>query len=209
MIAPSVGGHHDQPFAIFEVDKGAGMRFTASSPCGCQEQGPASDDPRTDESSRVTVDKLMGLEVRKLERSCGGVAHGSHSLCRCRRLPFRGPWRRTIDAPCSARMSLHSSEPISPPGGPGDGGCQSGCGRQSPGPHRPPPRRSGHHHLPLGRAGSGSTHAEHERRYAEYEGRCTAHRPSTRPRPRRRTRQCQPLRARGPPQGRSAAGTAS
>ena len=80
MITPSVGGHHDQPFAIFEVDKGAGMRFTASSPCGCQEQGPASDDPRTDESSRVTVDKLMGLEVRKLQRSCGGVAHGSHFL---------------------------------------------------------------------------------------------------------------------------------
>ncbi len=45
MIAPSVGGNHDQPFAIFEVDKGAGTRFTASSPRGRQEQGPASDDP--------------------------------------------------------------------------------------------------------------------------------------------------------------------
>jgi hypothetical protein len=78
MIAPSVGGHHDQPFAIFEVDKGAGTRFTASSPCGRQEQGPASDDPRTDESSRVTVDELMELEVGKLQRSRGGVAHESH-----------------------------------------------------------------------------------------------------------------------------------
>ena len=46
MIAPSVGGHHNPPFAIFEVDKGAGTRFTASSPCGRQEQVPASDDIR-------------------------------------------------------------------------------------------------------------------------------------------------------------------
>jgi hypothetical protein len=80
MIAPSVGGHHDQPFAIFEVNKGAGTRFTASSPCGRQEQVPASDDPRTDESSRVTVNELMELEVGKLQRSRGGVAHESHSL---------------------------------------------------------------------------------------------------------------------------------
>ena len=49
----------------------------------------ASDDPRTDQSSRVTVDELMELEVGELQRSRGGVAHESHSLCRCRRLPFR------------------------------------------------------------------------------------------------------------------------
>ena len=122
MIAPSVGGHHDKPFAIFEVDKGAGTRFTASSPCGRQEQGPAtSDDPRTDQSSRVTVDELMELEVGKLQRSCGGVAHESHSLRRCRRLLSRRPGRCTIDAPCSVRMSPHSSGPTSRPGGPGDG----------------------------------------------------------------------------------------
>ena len=101
MIAPSVGGHHDPPFAVSEIDKGAGTRFTASSPRGRQEQGPAGDDPRTDQSSRVTVDELMELEVGKLQRSRGGVAHDFHSLCRCRRLPFRRPWRRTIDAPCS------------------------------------------------------------------------------------------------------------
>jgi hypothetical protein len=80
MITPSIGGHHHQPFAIFEVDKGAGTRFTASSPCGRQEQVPASDDPRTDQSSRVKVDELMELEVGKLQRSRGGVAHESHSL---------------------------------------------------------------------------------------------------------------------------------
>src|SRR6478672_7400629 len=77
MIASSVGGHHHQPFAIFEVDKGAGTRFTASSPGGRQEQVPASDDPRTDQSSRVTVDELMEPEVGKLQRSRGGVAHES------------------------------------------------------------------------------------------------------------------------------------
>jgi hypothetical protein len=71
MITPSVGGHHDQPFAISEVDKGAGTRFTASSPCGRQEQGPASDDPRTDESSRVTVDELMDLEVGNCSVAAG------------------------------------------------------------------------------------------------------------------------------------------
>ena len=79
MIASSVGGHHDQASAIFEVDKGAGMRFTASSPCGGQEQVQASDDPRADQSSRVTVDELMELEVRILQRGRGGVAHDSHS----------------------------------------------------------------------------------------------------------------------------------
>ena len=93
MIAPSVGGHHDQPFAISEVDKGAGTRFTASSPCGRQEQGPASDDPRTDESSRVTVDELMKLEVRKLQRGRGGVAHESHALCRCPAIEELAEWR--------------------------------------------------------------------------------------------------------------------
>src|SRR5450755_811716 len=103
MIAASVGGYDDQPFAISEVDKGAGTRFAASSPCGRQEQGPAGNDPRTDESPGVTVDELMELEVGKLQRSCGGVAHGSHSLWRCRRLPFRRPWRRAIDAPCPVR----------------------------------------------------------------------------------------------------------
>src|SRR5207344_2496888 len=80
MITASVGSHHDQPFAIFEVDEGAGTRFAAPSPCSRQEQGPASDDPRTDESSRVTVDELMELEVGKLQGSRGGVAHESHSL---------------------------------------------------------------------------------------------------------------------------------
>jgi hypothetical protein len=85
MIAPPVGGHHDPPFAIFEVDKGAGTRFTASSACGGQEQVPAGDDPRTDQSPRVTVDELMEPEVGKLQRSRGGVAHESHPLCRCRR----------------------------------------------------------------------------------------------------------------------------
>jgi hypothetical protein len=83
MITPSVGGHYHQPFAISQVDKGAGTRFTASSPCGRQEQGPASDDPRTDQSSRVTVDELMELEIGKLQRSGGGVAHESHSLAHC------------------------------------------------------------------------------------------------------------------------------
>jgi len=121
MIAPSVGGHHDQPFAIFEVDKGAGTRFTAFSPCGRQEQVPASDDPRTDESSRVTVNELMEPEVGKLQRSRGGVAHESHSFCRCRRLPLRRPRRRAIGAPRPVRMSAHSSEPASRLGGPGDG----------------------------------------------------------------------------------------
>jgi hypothetical protein len=72
MIAPSVGGHHDQPFASFEVDKGAGTRFTASSPGGRQEQGlAAGDDPRTDEPSRVTVDELMELEVGPLRVAAG------------------------------------------------------------------------------------------------------------------------------------------
>src|ERR1017187_1379952 len=103
MITPSVGGHHDQPFAISEVDKGAGTRFTASSPCGRQEQGPAtSDDPRTDQSSRVMVDELMELEVGKLQRSRGGVAHESHSLS-LSAITSRRPWGRTIDAPCSVR----------------------------------------------------------------------------------------------------------
>jgi hypothetical protein len=83
MVTASVGSHHDQPFAIFEVDKGAGTRFAASSPCSRQEQGPASDDPRTDESSRVTVEELMELEVGKLQRSRGGVAHESHSFGQC------------------------------------------------------------------------------------------------------------------------------
>jgi len=114
MITASVGGHHDQPFAVFEVDKGAGTRFTASSPCGRQEQVPAGDDPRTDESSRVTVDELMEPEVGKLQRSCGGVAHESHPFRRCRRLPLRRPGRRPSGVPCSVRMSPHGSEPASP-----------------------------------------------------------------------------------------------
>ena len=72
MITASVGGHHDQPFAVFEVDKGAGTRFTAFSPCGRQEQGlAAGDEPRTDQSSRVTVDELMEPEIGKLHRSRG------------------------------------------------------------------------------------------------------------------------------------------
>ena len=78
MITPSVGGHHDQSFAILQVDKGGGSRFTASSPCGRQEQGPASDYSRADESSRVTVDELMELEVGNLQRSRGGVAQFHH-----------------------------------------------------------------------------------------------------------------------------------
>ena len=99
MIAPSVGGRHDQPFAIFEVDKGAGMRFTASSPCGRQEQGLAArDDPRTDQSSRVTVDELMELEVGELQRSRRGIAHESHSLS-LSAITFRRLGRRAIDAP--------------------------------------------------------------------------------------------------------------
>jgi hypothetical protein len=122
MIAPSVGGHHDQPFAIFEVDKGAGTRFTASSPCGRQEQGPAtSDDPRTDQSSRVTVDELMELEVGKLQRSRGGVAHESHSHCRCRRLllPDRGDAQSTRPA----RIDVSAQQRAGPPApvAPGDG----------------------------------------------------------------------------------------
>src|SRR5579872_99714 len=121
MIAPSVGGYHDQPFAIFDVDKGAGTRFTASPTCGRQEQSPAGDDPRTDQSSRVTVNELMEFEVGKLQRSRGGVAHDSHSLCRCLRLPFRRPRRRTIDAPWTVWMSPHGSEPATRPDGPTDG----------------------------------------------------------------------------------------
>ena len=74
MITPSVGGHHDQPFAICQVDKGGGSRFTASSPSGRQEQRPARDYPRADESSRVTIDESMELEVGSLKRSRGGVA---------------------------------------------------------------------------------------------------------------------------------------
>jgi len=66
MITASVGGDHDQPFAIFEVDKGGGSRLTASSPCGRQEQRPASDYPRADESSRITVNEPMELEVGSL-----------------------------------------------------------------------------------------------------------------------------------------------
>jgi hypothetical protein len=58
------GGHHDQPFAILQVDKRGDSRFTASSPRGRQEQGPPSDYPRADESSRVTIDELMELAVR-------------------------------------------------------------------------------------------------------------------------------------------------
>ena len=77
----------------------------------------ASDDPRTDQSSRVTVDELMELEVGELQRSRGGVAHESHSLCRCRRLPFRRVVathnRRARLA--AVRMSPHSSEPASRP----------------------------------------------------------------------------------------------
>lgn len=123
MITPSVGGHHHQPFAIFDVDKGAGTRFTASSPCGRQEQVPAGDDPRTDESSRMTVDELMELEIGILQRSCGGVAHQSHSRCHCRRLPFSptgathtgrallGPFPRSSESTCRPGG----------PGGPGDG----------------------------------------------------------------------------------------
>jgi hypothetical protein len=61
MITPSVGRHHDQPFAIFEVDKSGRSRLTAFSPCGRKEQGPASDYPRADESSRAPVDELMKL----------------------------------------------------------------------------------------------------------------------------------------------------
>ena len=71
MITPSVGGHHDQPFAILDVDKRGRSRFTAPSPRRRQEQGPASDDPRADESSGVTVDELMELEVGKLQRGRG------------------------------------------------------------------------------------------------------------------------------------------
>ena len=71
MITPSVGGHHDQPFAVFEVDEGGGSRFTASSPGGRQEQGPASDYPRADEPSRVTVDELMELEVGNCRVAAG------------------------------------------------------------------------------------------------------------------------------------------
>ena len=104
-----------------QVYERGGSRFTAPAPCGRQEQGSAGEHPRADESSRVTVGELMELEVGKLQRSRGGVAHDSHSLCRCRRLPFRPPWRRTIDAPCSVWMSPHSSESASRPGGPGDG----------------------------------------------------------------------------------------
>ena len=79
MIAPSVGGHHDESFAILQVDESGGSRFPASSPCGRQEQGSASQYPRADESSRVAVDELMELEVGGLERSRGGVAHSSDS----------------------------------------------------------------------------------------------------------------------------------
>jgi hypothetical protein len=75
MITPSVGRDHNQPFAIFEVDEGGGSRLTASSTCGRKEEGPASDYPRADESSRVTVDELMKLEVGSLQHSRGGVAH--------------------------------------------------------------------------------------------------------------------------------------
>src|SRR5580704_8779654 len=98
MITASVGGHHDQPFAVFEVDKGAGTRFTASSPCGRQEQVPAGDDPRTDESSRVTVDELMEPEVGPLQRIRGGVAHESHSFLSLSAITFSLTGRRTIYA---------------------------------------------------------------------------------------------------------------
>jgi hypothetical protein len=120
MITPSVGRHHDQPSAILEVDKGGGSRLTASSPCGRKEQGPASDYPRADESSRVTVDELMKLEVGILQHSRGRVAHWSHSLCRCRAVTMMimswyvavgeylaGGWRRSV------RMAPHSSDPAS------------------------------------------------------------------------------------------------
>ena len=80
MIAPSVGGHHDESFAILQVDKGGGPWFTASSSCGRQEQSPASQYPRADESSRVAVDELMELEVGGLQGSRGGVTHSSDSL---------------------------------------------------------------------------------------------------------------------------------
>jgi hypothetical protein len=127
MITPSVGGHHDQPFAILEVDKSTGTRFTAFSPCGRQEQGlGTSDDPRTDQSARVTVDELMELEIGTLQRGRGGVAHESHSLCQCpavtriivsrtslSAITFRRPWRRTIGAPCSVPdvcLRLHAGD---------------------------------------------------------------------------------------------------
>jgi hypothetical protein len=74
MITASVGGDHDQTFAIFEVDKGGGSRFTASSACGRQEQRAASDYPRADESSRVTIDEPVQLEIRGLKRSRGRIA---------------------------------------------------------------------------------------------------------------------------------------
>src|SRR5690348_6588189 len=57
---------------------------------------------------------------------------------------------------------------------------------------------SGKPEQPKSRTFTGSAHAENGRR-------CTAHRPPTRPRPRRRIRQCQLLRAWGPPQGRRGA----
>jgi hypothetical protein len=96
MITPSVGGHHDQPFAIFDVDKGGRSRFTAFSPCRCQEQGPARDKTRADQSSRMTVDELMKPEVRDLQGGRGGVAQSSHFLCRCRAVTMIGKARRGL-----------------------------------------------------------------------------------------------------------------
>ena len=119
MIAPSVGGHHDQPFAVFEVDKGAGTRFTGSSSCGGQEQVPASDDPRADESSRVTVDELMEPEVGKLQRSRGGVGARVSSSSSLSAIPFadRGGAQSTRPRPGCLRTAAGRASP----GGPGDG----------------------------------------------------------------------------------------
>jgi hypothetical protein len=80
----------------------------------------------------VTINELMEFEVGKLQRSRRGVAHDSHSLYRCRRLPFRRPRRRTIDAPCKVWMSPHGSEPATRPGGPADGAL-SASNRSFPG----------------------------------------------------------------------------
>ena len=111
MIAPSVGGHHDQPFAIFEVDKGGGSRFTASSPCGRQEQSPASHYPRADESSRVAVDELMELEVGNLQRGRGGITHSSaFSLVDVRQSPMMIVPRTSLSGTASAVVLFVSLE---------------------------------------------------------------------------------------------------
>src|ERR1039457_6239386 len=51
--------------------------LTKTSHCGRQEQGPVSDDQRAAESSRVTVDELIELEVGKFHGARGGIAHES------------------------------------------------------------------------------------------------------------------------------------